>query len=140
MFDIEQAAALKKLQSEAQFVSQQIQIEQNVALEKQQSEAQFSLSKEEAEVKTLVAQAELRRKRQDVETEADLFMDEQEHAALQKLQAKAKRMDQLESAIKGVSEEMTEWLAANRLQDYAAHMALIAGSYALQLPIDIGFS
>ena len=39
-------------------------------------------------------------------------------------------MDQLESATKGVSEEMTEWLAANRLQEYAAHMALIAGSYA----------
>ena len=63
---------------------------------------------------------------------------EQEQAALQKLQAKAKRMDQLESATKGVSEEMAEWLAANRLQDYAAHMALIAGSYARTLSTDIG--
>ena len=51
------------------------------------------------------------------------------------LQAKAKRMDQLESATKGVSEEMTEWLAANRLQEYAAHMALIAGSYVHLLGI-----
>ena len=39
--------------------------------------------KEEAEVKTLVAQAELRRKRQEAETEADLLMDEQQqHASI----------------------------------------------------------
>ena len=72
---------------------------------------------------------------QEAETEADLLMDEQQQHALQKLEAKAKLMDQkaqacqqLESATKGVSEEMTEWLAANRLQEYAAHMVLIAGA------------
>eukprot|EP01045_Picozoa_sp_COSAG04_P000517 COSAG04_NODE_12_length_42844_cov_6.769213_21_plen_1150_part_00 len=138
--DIEQTASRKKragtlkdLESDARFANQQAQIEQNAALEK-----------EEAEVKTLVAQAELRRKRQEAESknleaeaQADLFMDEQQQHALQKLQAKAKLMDQkaqacqqLESVTKGVSEEMTEWLAANRLQEYAAHMALVAGSYA----------
>merc|ERR1739847_261851 len=56
-------------------------------------------------------------------------------AALQKLQAEA--CQQLESATKGVSEEMAEWLAANRLQEYAPHMALIAG--ASVAPSDLKF-
>ena len=46
---------------------------------------------------------------------------------------KAQACQQLESVTKGVSEEMVEWLAANRLQEYAAHMALVAGSYAHRL-------
>ena len=106
LLDIEQTAALKKLESEAQFVNQQARIE----LEKQQAEAQ-------------------------VKEQKALFVAQQRSAALQKLQAEAQFMDQkaqareqLESATKGVSEEMTERLATNRLQDYAAHMALIAGS------------
>ena len=62
-------------------------------------------------------------------------MQEAVEPVQQKLQAEAQFMDQkaqacqqLESATKGVSEEMVEWLAANRLQEYAAHMALIAGA------------
>eukprot|EP01045_Picozoa_sp_COSAG04_P010413 COSAG04_NODE_637_length_11700_cov_478.131885_7_plen_365_part_00 len=153
LVDIERIAALKKrdgaleeLESEAQFAKQQSRIEQKAALD-------AALLKREAEalteVKMLEADAELKRKRQEALTknlEADAqaaqfleqktqFMDDQQHSALQKLQAKAQLLEQkaqacqqLESATKGVSEEMTEWLSANRLQDYAAHMALIAGS------------
>eukprot|EP01045_Picozoa_sp_COSAG04_P010945 COSAG04_NODE_689_length_11142_cov_6.664041_4_plen_1132_part_00 len=146
LVDIEQTAALKKragvlkeLESEAQFVNQQAQIEYSAALEKQKAESLAEVHKLEeegmAQVKKLETQAEIKLKRQEAEDknlEADTHVSQ---AALQKLQAKAKLMDQkaqacqqLESSTKGVSEEMTEWLVVNRLQDYAAHMTLIAGS------------
>ena len=49
LLDIEQAAALKKLESEAQFVNQQASIEQDAALEKLEAEAQFKRKKQHAE-------------------------------------------------------------------------------------------
>ena len=89
--------ALEELESEAQFVQQQARIEQNAALD-------AALLKQEAEalteVKRLEAEAELKRKKQEAwaknleaEAQADLFMDEQQQHALQKLQAKAKLME-----------------------------------------------
>ena len=62
LLDIEQTAALKKLESEAQFVNQQAQIErsaeQDAALEKLASETHFKRKKLEAELEAGVDEME----------------------------------------------------------------------------------
>ena len=116
LLDIEQTAALKKLESEAKFVNQQAQIEQCAALEKQQA----------------AAVAEAQSKRQTVEAKKVLQaveIDEMEAEAESKRKmADAKKMLQ---AAQVLSDDMMEWLGQHRLQQCAADLARIAGAYVL---------
>ena len=104
LLDIEQAAALKKLESEADFVHQQAQIEALAEVKKVEVESL-------AEVKKLEAEAQLKRQR-----------------------AEAKKMVQaaqdFEQTVHVVSDGMMEWLQQHRLQECAADLARIAGAYA----------
>ena len=90
LLDIEQAAALKKIESEAQFANDQAQIQRSATMQKLEAEAHD-------EIKKLQAEAEFRRKK-------------------------------LEAVSQDLGEEMMEWLQRHRLQDFAAHVALIAGA------------
>ena len=113
LLDIEQAAALRKLESEAQFVNQQARIEQNAALEKQEADALAGAKKVEvealAEVKKLEAEAQSKRKK----AEAKKLLQEAEGF---------KVIDE------GLSDEMAQWLRRHRLQSCAADVARIAGA------------
>eukprot|EP01045_Picozoa_sp_COSAG04_P002616 COSAG04_NODE_97_length_26459_cov_6.507246_4_plen_1426_part_00 len=105
LLDIEQTAALNKIESEAQFVNKQAQIErtaeQDAELEKLESEAMF-------QVKKLESAAQTKRKKVDAK----------------------KRLQEAE----GLGEEMTEWLRVNRLQSCAVDICRFAGEYVPHAP------
>ena len=106
LLDIEQAAALKKLESEVDFVHQQAQIEALAEVKKVEVESL-------AEVKKLEAEAQSKRDKADAQR------------VLQVAQV-------FEQTAKGLSDDMMEWLEHNRLQQCAADLARIAGAYAQQ--------
>ena len=65
LLDIEQAAALKKLESEADFVHQQAQIEALAEAKKVEVESLAEVKTAEAEIKKLEAEAQLKRQRSE---------------------------------------------------------------------------
>ena len=111
LLDIEQAAALEKLESEADFVHQQAQIEALAEAKKVEVESLAEVKTAEAEIKKLEAKAQLKRQR-----------------------AEAKKMVQaaqdFEQTVQVLSDDMMEWLGQHRLQQCAADLARIAGAYA----------
>ena len=104
LFDIEQVAALKKVESEAQFAHQQAQIERDAAVRKLEGEARATEAEAEATIK---------------KAEADL----------KKLEAEAAGKTVVES-----KKEMVEWLRSNRLHDYATDVTRIAGECVASMP------
>ena len=107
LLEIEQAAALKKIESEAQFANQQASIERNA---EQDATMQKLEAEGMAEVKKLEAQAQLKRKKLEAE-QCDMAAEQQ------KLRAET-------------SDEMIEWLERHRLQAYSMNLTRIAGGCA----------
>eukprot|EP01045_Picozoa_sp_COSAG04_P009418 COSAG04_NODE_543_length_12846_cov_7.281556_3_plen_1215_part_00 len=99
LLDIEQAAALKKLESEALFVDQQAQIENR---------------RLEAAALAVETEAQSKRKKLEAEAQAKTLLQ------IAELESSA--------AAEGLSEELTEWLKRHRLQKCAADIARIAGA------------
>ena len=122
LLDIEQAAALKKLESEAQFADEQARIQRHSALQKLEAE-EFAAAKE-LEVKALAKRKTLDAEKLDLVVEADKLVVEAEKVDVELQKAHA--------AQKGHSrqlpnEEMTEWLRQQRLTVHTASFTRIAG-------------
>ena len=111
LLDIEQAAAIKKLESEADFVHQQARIEALAEAKKVEVESLAESKTTEAEIKKLEAQAQLKRQRADAKKMLQAAQDFEQTAQV-------------------LSDDMMEWLGQHRLQQCAADMARIAGACA----------
>eukprot|EP01045_Picozoa_sp_COSAG04_P036548 COSAG04_NODE_8940_length_915_cov_1.063725_2_plen_138_part_00 len=94
LLEIEQSAALKKLESEAQFANQQAQIEHDAALAKLQAEANFAQENEQQSVADLLgtAHSALREDLEELGVEVVEDFQELEAADIEQLAAKLKKV------------------------------------------------
>ena len=104
LLDIEQAAALKKLESEAQFADQQTQ----VALRKLDSEAQFM----EAQAERIRRQAAAERTKAKADAEGERMKAREEAEAEEEAEVEA---------------QMAEWLGRHRLRRHTETITRVAG-------------
>ena len=115
LLEIEQAAALKKLEVDAQFAQRQAQVERkskDASVQELEAEAQYI--RRQAEAEQMKAEAERLKARADIETEAQGQRSKDRSAAIIKLDAEA-------------DAEMTEWLGRHRLLRHAEAIARVAG-------------
>ena len=120
----EEARESAKKALEVLVSSELVEIEQVAALKKVESEAQFALNKlkaeDAAEAKTIGQKALAASAKLDAETTGKL------EAEAKKLESEAREEDY--QTLAASKKEVKEWLRSHRLQDYVAEVTRIAGS------------